>query len=60
MTNADKIREMSNEEMANILLCPYDTAGKETEIMPCLNSEELPTTERCHKCIVAFLEKESE
>ena len=60
MTNADKIREMSNEDLAFILMCPYETVGNEKDIMPCLNSVELPTTERCHKCIVEWLEKESE
>ena len=26
LTNADKIRNMSNEELAEIIMCPYDTA----------------------------------
>ena len=34
MTNADKIRAMTDEELAEYIPCPYDTAG--AEIMPCI------------------------
>lgn len=36
MTNGDKIRAMTDEELTKIIMCPYDTAGAEFEIMPCV------------------------
>lgn len=40
MTNADKIRSMSNEELAFIIMCPYGTTGSECK-----------DTERGLKCL---------
>ena len=41
MTNADRIRSMSDEELQTIIMCPYDTAGKPMEIMPCVKDGEM-------------------
>lgn len=57
MTNADKIRNMSDEELAEIILCPYETAGDESEIMPCM-LEGKQTVETCRKCCVEWLKRE--
>ena len=34
MTNADKIRQMTDNELAGIIMCPYGSDG-----MTCLNNE---------------------
>lgn len=63
MTNADRIRSMSDEELTKIILCPYDTAGKPIEIMPCVrdgNVQELVPPEDCKKCIMEWLQSEVE
>ena len=60
ITYGDKIRSMTNEELAAVILCPYDTAGEPLNIMPCVKdgmSQELVSPERCHACIVRYLEK---
>ena len=36
MTNGDRIRNMNDEELAAVILCPYDTAGDPIDIMPCV------------------------
>lgn len=36
MTNKEKIQSMTDEELATVLLCPYDTAGNQLDIMPCI------------------------
>lgn len=62
-TNADKIRAMSDEELAKIILCPYDTAGKPIDIMPCVkdgNIQELVSPEDCKKCMLEWLQSEVE
>ena len=59
MTNADRIRSMSDEELAYSWPCPYDTAG--SNIMPCMLDDDVkdaPTEEYCHKCIMNWLQKE--
>lgn len=39
MTNGDKIREMSNDELAEIIMCPYladpETCIRETTCVEC-------------------------
>ena len=60
MTNADKIRNMTDEELAMIIMCPYDTAGK--EIMPCILDGEDPEfmpQGRCFECTTKWLKKEA-
>lgn len=62
-TNADAIRSMSDEEMAEIIMCPYDTAGKPADIMPCVkdgNIQELVSPEYCKKCMMDWLQSEVE
>lgn len=58
MTNGDRIRAMLDEELAEIIMCPYDTAGEEFDIMPCVkdgNVQEFVSPEECHKCVVEWL-----
>ena len=61
-TNADRIREMSNEELAFVLMCPYDTAGEPADIMPCVKdgSNMNASPKRCMQCTKEWLEKESD
>jgi hypothetical protein len=59
MTNADKIRSMSDEQLAEVYPCPYDTAG--SNIMPCILDDDVmgrPTEEYCRKCMLDWLKKE--
>ena len=61
MTNGDKIRSMTNEELAAVIMCPYDTAGEPLNIMPCVKDgeiQEFMEPEKCHACIVRYLERE--
>ena len=57
MTNADKIRNMTDEELADIMLCPYDTAGDPIDIMPCVKDgiQGLATPEECKACMMKWL-----
>lgn len=62
-TNADRIRHMSDEELTEIIMCPYDTVGKPIEIMPCVrdgNVQELVPPEDCKKCMMEWLLSEVE
>lgn len=62
MTNADKIRAMTDEELAEYIPCPYDTAG--TEIMPCILDKTEPgapdfaSPGKCKQCTLEWLRKE--
>lgn len=62
MTNADKIRTMTDEELAEYIPCPYDTAG--TEIMPCIldktesGAPEFISPGKCKQCVLEWLRKE--
>ena len=58
-TNGDRIRSMNDEELAEFIPCPYDTAGD--YIMPCLLGERKgnPTKEECHECMMKWLEREA-
>lgn len=48
MRNADKIRAMTDEELAEYIPCPYDTAG--VELMPCIFDKAEPVgTDRRQK-----------
>lgn len=60
MTNADKIRTMSNAELAYIIMCPYDTAGNPADIMPCVKdgSNMNAGPARCMQCTKEWLERE--
>ena len=59
LTNADKIRNMSIDDLAAVIMCPYDTAGEQKEIMPCVEAGEDPEfTKKCYECCKAWLQKE--
>ena len=59
LTNADNIRNMSLEDLAAVIMCPYDTAGDPKEIMPCIQEGEDPEfTKKCLECCKAWLQKE--
>lgn len=63
MTQGERIRSMRDEELAEIILCPYDTAGKPAHIMPCVrdgNIQELVSPEYCKKCMMDWLQSEVE
>lgn len=56
MTNGEKIRSMMDKELAQVIMCPYDTAG---EIMPCLEKHVYTVDAAyCNRCIVEWLQKE--
>ncbi len=58
-TNVDRYRNMSLDEMAAVIMCPYDTAGDQKEIMPCIQAGEDPEfTKKCLECCKAWLQKE--
>lgn len=58
-TNVDKIRNMSVDDLAAVIMCPYDTAGETKEIMPCIQEgEDLEFTKKCMECCKAWLQKE--
>lgn len=55
MTNGDKIRRMSDEELANILFNPcVDVMGKNLQECDC------KTEEQCEACILKWLGKVAE
>lgn len=59
-TNGDKIRSMNNEELTNVIMCPFDTAGEPADIMPCVietGTMELASPETCRKCMMEWLER---
>ena len=61
MTNGDRIRNMTDEELTQALLCPYDTAGDPIDIMPCIRDgeiQELVEPEKCKDCMVEWLHRE--
>ena len=59
ITNKQRIQSMSDEELTRVLLCPYDTAGEEIDIMPCMKDgrTSMATQEECRKCIIEWLHK---
>lgn len=62
VTNGDKIRAMTDEELAAVIMCPYDTAGDPIDIMPCVledGTQEFVPTNKCMACSVAWLQRES-
>ena len=48
MTNADRIRSMTDEELANIIECPYGNPYFD-EHLPCKGS--------CHDCLLIWLQQ---
>ena len=60
-TNIDRIRTMSEEELAAVLMCPYDVDETSFgEKIPCYQNDrqELVTEEECRKCCVNWLKSE--
>ncbi len=57
-TNMDRIRRMSEEELAEVLMCPYDSAGNLFDEIPCYDGRKLVTKEECRKCCVNWLKSE--
>ena len=58
-TNADMIRSLTDEQLAEVYPCPYDTAG--FNIMPCIlddNVKGMPDEVYCRKCMLDWLKKE--
>lgn len=51
MTNADRIRSMTDEELANIIECPYGNPYFD-EHLPCRGS--------CHDCLLIWLQQPAE
>ena len=51
MTNAQKIRAMSDEELANIIECPYGNPYFD---------EHLPCKDSCHECLLIWLHQPAE
>ena len=51
LTNADRIRAMSDEELANIVECPYGNPYFD-EHLPCKGS--------CHDCLLIWLQRPTE
>lgn len=60
-TNADRIRSMTDEELAYVLMCPYDTAGETEDIMPCVldgKDPDFAPPGRCKECTMKWLNRE--
>ena len=54
---------MSDDDLALVLMCPYDTSGNPEDIMPCISEEnktgEFVSPKYCHACLVDWLGKEA-
>lgn len=50
-TNADRIRSMTNEELASVVICPDSVTGEDTD---CNQYHD------CKECTLDWLQKESE
>lgn len=60
-TNVDRIHNMSLDDLAAVIMCPYDTAGEDKELMPCVQEGEDPEfTKKCYECSKAWLQKEAD
>ena len=61
MTNGDRIRNMNDEELAAVLMCPYDTVGDPIDIMPCVKDgkQQFVGVEECRECSISWLRRES-
>lgn len=64
MKNRDRIKAMSDDDLAFILMCPYDTYGSGGyDELPCVKDEAIcgmPDEKYCHGCLKAWLDKEAE
>lgn len=61
MKNGDKIRAMNNEELAAVLMCPYETVGEDDDVMPCAKDgvQKMVGPAECKRCLVSWLEREA-
>lgn len=60
-TNADKIRNMSIDDLAAVIMCPY--TGDSLEDLPLCEKElfeEAPDKKTCYECCKAWLQQEVE
>ena len=53
MKNHERIRNMSIEELADIIMCPEDTARTDLEPV-------CPSNRSCYKCCLEWLQKEED
>lgn len=53
MTRLEQIRNMAADQLAPLLLCPYESVDK----MPCAGDCHV-TEEQCHECIISWLKEE--
>ena len=63
MTNADRIRKMTDEELTKIIMCPYDTVGESVDIMPCIRDGKVQVSvspQFCYECMRKWLRAEAE
>ena len=61
MTNGDRIRQMTDDQLTEIIMCPYDTAGNAADIMPCIeegNVQKLVSESECRSCCLNWLKRE--
>lgn len=58
MTNGDRIRNMNDEELAAVLMCPYDTVGDPIDIMPCVKDGKQQFV-GVEECSISWLRRES-
>lgn len=62
MTNFERIKNMSPEELAKYIPCPYDTAG--IDLMPCILDKTEPgvpdfiSPGKCEQCTLEWLRKD--
>lgn len=56
-TNADRIRNMSNEELAEFNLCPHMVNWKKGNYDTCVHPND---KDACKKCMLDWLQSESE
>lgn len=60
MTNGDRIRAMSDEELMKIIGCPYDTKDGELHLDNCSRYDKGGYNFDCEKCVMDWLKAESE
>ena len=53
---------MTNEELAEIIMCPYNTAGDPDNIMPCVADDNVnPASDKdCYKCCLKWIQRRNE
>ena len=59
MTNGDRIRMFSNEQIALVLMCPIEAMLADEDEITCLGDAEKAHDEHtCARCIYGWLNKE--